>query len=156
MDLALVWHEIKDIIQLASATNAPRYREIKQSLLRLECSSNPIIAQSTAEPRQRLCTHAHEAAWILYICTSIRYLWPPGRTLEAMLPAMLVPARATLLALSRSFSRPSFSSWLPLPSDSEASPIDGFTPRWLATSMEAASAGKKTRKSFKLMRCVCA
>lgn len=67
------------------------------------------------------------------------YLWPPGRTLEAILPARLVPATATLLALSRSFSRPNFSKWLPLPNESEASPIEGLPPRWLATSIDAAS-----------------
>jgi hypothetical protein len=56
-------------------------------------------------------------------------LCPPGSKLDAILPAILAPARATLLADSLSISRPSLSNWLPLPNDKETSPMDGLPPR---------------------------
>ena len=75
--------------------------------------------------------------------TKMHYLCPPGSKLDAILPAILAPAIATLLDDSLSFSRPSLSNWLPLPSDRETSPIEGFPPRWLTASIDTASNQKK-------------
>jgi hypothetical protein len=42
--------------------------------------------------------------------SKLHYLCPPGSKLDAILPAILAPAIATLLADSLSFSRPSLSN----------------------------------------------
>jgi hypothetical protein len=99
----------------------------------------PLTATVPQRQTPPLCNNKNKQYLHIVYLLNYTNLCPPGSKLDAMLPAILAPASATLLADSLSFSRPSLSNWLPLPSDKETSPMDGFPPRWLTASIDTAS-----------------